>query len=70
MFTIGRGTTGRPNVMHALAPGTTDHTLCGRWLEGSRAYMNKPIQEVLCYRCAAKLPTGKVIAIDRGRKHA
>jgi predicted ABC-class ATPase len=71
MFIIGRGIRGQATLMHALTEGTTDHTLCGRQVNGwSRAYMKKAIKEILCMSCDRKLKVGKVIAMEPRRKHA
>lgn len=75
-FVLARTVSQRASLQHALREGTTDETKCGRWIgEWSRAYQAKPIEEVLCHRCAVSLKLrrqtrtepGAVVFLDQRR---
>lgn len=62
-YVIARTRSNRPSLQHALSTGPNTlnvkaeyMTACGIYMYGwSRAYQNKVIPEIFCYRCAKKL---------------
>jgi len=51
-YVIARTAGNRPSLQHKIDPGSPGTTKCGYEMIGwSRAYMTKPIREVLCKKC-------------------
>jgi hypothetical protein len=53
IYVIARNNSGRPTLQHRLVDGTSGFTLCGlEMYNWSRGFQKKPIEQVLCKRCA------------------
>jgi hypothetical protein len=54
-YAIARTATNRPTFQHRLVEGTTDQTLCGRYIgHWSRYYSNTSWAVLLCKLCHKK----------------
>jgi hypothetical protein len=52
LYVIARTAAGRPTLQHKLVDGTSSRTDCNRDISSwSRAYMHKPIEQILCRHC-------------------